>query len=72
MSLESWSEPWNFKINDCEIQVVGSTGGDGPVDSRLILKGRSIPFLKCEHLGVIFDRRDYTETIEVKAFKNIY
>jgi hypothetical protein len=72
MSLESWSEPWNFKINDREIQAVGSTGGDGPVDSHLTLKGRSILFLKREHLGVVFDRRDYAETIGAKAFKNIY
>jgi len=72
MSFESWSEPCNFKINDCGIQAVGSTGGDGPVDSHLILKGRSISFLKREHLGVIFVRGDYKETIEAKAFKNIY
>jgi hypothetical protein len=69
MSLESWSELWNFKINDFEIQAVGSSGGDGPVDSHLTLKGQSIPFLKRELLGVIFDRRLYTDTIEAKAFR---
>ena len=60
MSLESGSEPWNFKINNCKIQAVGSSGGDGPVDSHLTLKGRSIPFLQREHLSVIFDGRLYT------------
>jgi hypothetical protein len=69
MSLESWSELCNFKISDCGIQAVGSSGGDGPVDSYLTLKGRSIPFLNLELLGVVFDRRLYTDTIEAKTFR---
>jgi hypothetical protein len=59
ISVETWFERWNIKINEDKTRAVFLSHRHGPPEAHLTLKGRSIPFVvkRVVYLGAIFDKR---------------
>jgi hypothetical protein len=74
LSMETWCERCNIKINEDKTRGIYFSRSRRPPESHLTLNGWDISFVNsAKYIGVIFDRkitwRLHIEMIEAKAFR---